>query len=125
MRSMNITMDAVSKSPLSRDTPIAVASKTETSILPDSKHFMPRMIYSNELYTEMICRIGAGTKSRFNPLRTTVMTSFSEYKWDSSRDDVLTSTASNCGMEKENFASMCITALRSFRYLITISPVRS
>ena len=61
----NIMDEAVPKSPLMRDTAIAVASSTGTSILLSARHLSPDLIYLTDLYMAISFLNGIGTISLF------------------------------------------------------------
>ena len=77
MPSRNIIEPAVSKSPRSIETVIAVASSTGTCILPCSRQRSPAPIYFAERMTDSAVRSGVGKKSFVIPRRNTAKNSLS------------------------------------------------
>ena len=75
----NMTEPAVSKFPLATETPMAVASRTGTSIFPFLRVSIPCKMYRTDRRTVTPARTGAGTNSLFPARSTTFVTSLSQY----------------------------------------------
>ena len=116
--------DAVSRSPRSSDTVIAVASSTDTSSLPASRLFSPRRIYRTARTTAITWRIGAGKNSLRSSRPATDSTSLSSYVRLSARP-VCSGTRARFSAVNAKRASTRTTAARLPVYSITASHVRS
>ena len=122
---MNITDDAVSKSPRTSETVTAVASSTATESFLCQSDFSPSPIYLTDRVMASAAATGAGKNSLASTRRASVSTSLSSKSRFSAR--VVCSGTRFCASAaaKVNVASARTTASLAPRYVTTASCVRS
>ena len=111
--SMNITELAVEKSRRRSDTPIAVASSTETESLPCRSEESPSFRYFTERITARAVRTGVGRNSLKSARRRTADTSLSSNSRFSSREVCSGVSPIASAEEKAKEEKAAITAVRS------------
>ena len=109
-----MTEPAVSKSPRTRETVTAVASRTATVSFLCRRADSPSLMYFQDLTTAMTAVTGAGRKILEKPLRQTAMMSFSSNSRFSAREVCSGTRSMLSALAKENRARAETTAARSF-----------